>query len=658
MAKTNADLIWSIANLLRGPYQPNQYGDVILPFTILRRLDCILEPTKDQVLAEYQKVQGLKIDPGVVLKSKFKLPFYNTSRWTFASLVSDPEGVADNLIDYIERFSPNVRDVFEGFRMPDLIADLQKSDRLYLIVKEFAAVDLHPKVVSGHDMGYIFEELIRKFAESNNAQAGDHFTPREVIALMVDILFHTADDALTKPGTVRTIYDPAAGTGGMLSTAYDHLIEMNHSARPVLYGQEINPRSYAMCKSDMIIKGQDVDNIYLGDTLTDDGHSGRHFDFLLSNPPFGVEWKTQQKTVTDEYEQRGFAGRFGPGLPRVSDGSLLFLLHLISKMQPVRGGEGGSRLAMVLNGSPLFTGGAGSGESNIRQWIIENDLLDAIIALPTDMFYNTGISTYIWILDNNKPEQRRGKVQLIDAVDMFGKMRKSLGSKRKYLRPEDIERICRLYDRYRNEKGTDTHPAHSKVFRGEEFGYATVTVERPLQLRFEPTEDGIEEVLAQKSIAKLKDGEQAAIRKALETLVGWKWTNRDTFVDELKGALRDAGISRPGAPLVKTIWSTFGEHDPEADIVTNSKGEPEPDPALRDTENVPLAEDVEEYFAREVLPHVPDAWIDHDKTRIGYEIPFTRHFYRYVPPRPLDEIQKDLRALVTEIQAMLAEVGV
>ncbi len=375
MAKTNANLIWSIANLLRGPYQPNQYGDVILPFTILRRLDCILEPTKDQVLAEYKQVQGLKVDPGVVLKSKLGLPFYNTSEWTFASLVSDPEGVADNLVDYIERFSPNVRDVFDGFRMTDLIADLNKSERLYLIVKEFAAVDLHPRVVSGHDMGYIFEELIRKFAESNNAQAGDHFTPREVIALMVDVLFHTADDALTKPGTVRTIYDPAAGTGGMLSTAYDHLIGMNHSARPVLYGQEINSRSYAMCKSDMIIKGQDVDNIYLGDTLTDDGHSGRHFDFLLSNPPFGVEWKTQQKAVTHEYEVRGHAGRFGPGVPRVSDGSLLFLLHLISKMQPVRNGEGGSRLAMVLNGSPLFTGGGGLGG-------IENPAVDHRERLP------------------------------------------------------------------------------------------------------------------------------------------------------------------------------------------------------------------------------------------------------------------------------------
>jgi len=391
MAQTNANLIWKIADLLRGPYQPNQYGDVILPFTILRRLDCILEPTKDEVLAEYKKIASTKVDPDVMLKAKFKLPFYNTSRWSFASLIGDPEGVADNMVDYIEHFSSNVRDVFDGFRMMDQIADLAKSDRLYLIVREFAAVDLHPKVISGHDMGHIFEELIRKFAESNSTQAGDHFTPREVIELMVDILFVTQDDALTKPGTVRTIYDPAAGTGGMLSTAYDHLVEMNPKARPVLYGQDINPRSYALCKSDMIIKGQDVDNIYFGDTLTDDGFRSRHFDFLLSNPPFGVAWNTQQKSVTDEYEQRGFARRFGPGLPRVSDGSLLFLLHLISKMQPVKSGEGGSRLAIVLNGSPLFTGGAGSGESNIRQWIIENDLLDAIIALPTDMFYNTGI---------------------------------------------------------------------------------------------------------------------------------------------------------------------------------------------------------------------------------------------------------------------------
>jgi len=511
-------------------------------------------------------------------------------------------------------------------------------------------------MISGHDMGYIFEELIRKFAESNNAQAGDHFTPREVIALMVDLLFHTEDDALTKPGTVRTIYDPAAGTGGMLSTAYDHLLAMNPKARPVLYGQDINPRSYAMCKSDLIIKGQDIENIHLGDTLTDDGFRTRHFDFLLSNPPFGVDWKTQQTAVTKEYNERGFAGRFGPGLPRVSDGSLLFLLHLISKMQPVKNGEGGSRLAIVLNGSPLFTGGAGSGESNIRQWIIENDLLDAIIALPTDMFYNTGIATYIWILDNNKPAKRKGKIQLINAVEMFGKMRKSLGSKRKELRPDDIARICSAYDGFGNDDGTDDEPALSKVFRGEEFGYSTITVERPLQLRFDVTEVTLDEVLAQKSVEKLTADEQTAIKKALTGMLGRAWLDRDKFVADVKAALIDAGISKPSAPLIKTIWSTTGEHDDNAAIIT-TKGKADPDPSLRDTENVPLTENIDEYFTREVLPHVPDAWIDRDKTKVGYEIPFTRHFYRYTPPRPLDEIQKDLRALVEEIQEMLAEVG-
>jgi len=656
MATTNASLIWNIANLLRGPYQPNQYGDVILPFTILRRLDAILAPTKDDVIAEYKKTQGLGIDPFVVLKSKFGLPFFNTSVWDFGKLAADSADLADNLLDYIEGFSANIRDVFDGYGLPTLIAELDKKDRLFLIVKEFANVDLHPDRVSGHDMGYIFEELIRKFAESNNAQAGDHFTPREVIALMVDLLYADQDLELTTPGIVRTIYDPASGTGGMLSTAYDHLVEMNPAAKPVLYGQEINPRSYAMCKSDMVIKGQSVDNIYLGDTLADDGFSGHHFDFLLSNPPFGVEWKTQQKKVTDEHEQLGHAGRFGPGLPRVSDGSLLFLLHLIKKMRPVRNPDDkGSRLAIVLNGSPLFTGGAGSGESNIRQWIIENDLLDAIIALPTDMFYNTGISTYIWILDNKKTEQRRGKVQLINAVDMYGKMRKSLGSKRKQLRDEDIQLICQLYDEFRHDDGID-EPALSKIFPNEAFGYRTITVERPLQLAFHVHEDTADQVLAVKAIAKLPDGDQTAVRDALTALIGRSWSNRDKCVADLKTALKDAGMAKPAAPVIKAIWTTVGQHDSAADIVT-IKGKPEADSSLRDTENVPLSEDIEEYFAREVLPHVPDAWIDTEKTKTGYEIPFTRHFYRYTPPRPLEEIQKDLRGLVTEIQAMLAEVG-
>ncbi len=442
----------------------------------------------------------------------------------------------------------------------------------------------------------------------------------------------------------------------MLSVAYDHLVEMNPQAKPVLYGQEINARSYAMCKSDMVIKGQDVDNIYLGDTLVDDNFTGEHFDFLLSNPPFGVEWKTQQKAVNDEHQQRGFAGRFGPGLPRVSDGSLLFLLHLIKKMRPVRKPtDEGSRLAIVLNGSPLFTGGAGSGESNIRRWIIENDLLNAIIALPIDMFYNTGISTYIWILDNAKAPERKGKVQLINAVDMYGKMRKSLGSKRKQLRDEDIATICKLYDEFRNDPGDD-EPALSKVFDNADFGYQTITVERPLQLTFHIHPEMIEQVLAAKAVAKLPDADQSTIREALTTLDGRTWSNRDKFVTDVKAALKTAGISKPAAPLIKAIWTTVGQHDPDADIVM-TRGKTESDSSLRDTENVPLSEDIDDYFAREVLPHVPDAWIDHDKTKVGYEIPFTRHFYRYTPPRPLEEIQADLRKLVGEIQVLLSEVG-
>ncbi|MBY4013481.1 SAM-dependent DNA methyltransferase [Rhodococcus fascians] len=656
MAKTNAALIWSIANLMRGPFQPNQYGDVILPLTILRRLDCILDPSKALVLAEFDKRRQSDVALKAFLTAKSGYSFYNTSKWDFAKLAADPEGLADNLVDYIAGFSSNVGDVFDGFGMDSLIADLDKKNLLFLIVKEFANVDLHPDVVSAHDMGYIFEELIRKFAESNNAQAGDHFTPREVIRLMVEILFQDDDEVLTKAGIVRTIYDPAAGTGGMLSVADEHLHEMNPRARLVMYGQEVNARSYAMCKSDMIIKGQNIDNIYLGNTLTDDGYGGNTFDYLLSNPPFGVEWKSSQKTVTDEHTQRGHGGRFGPGLPRVSDGSLLFLMHLISKMRAPR--DGGSRLAMVLNGSPLFTGGAGSGESNIRRWILENDLLDTIVALPVDMFYNTGISTYIWIVDNNKPTHRKGKVQLIDGSSMYGKMRKTLGSKRKELRPEDIATIARLYVDQIDDPSSADEPSRSKIFHNEDFGYSTITVERPLQLRFELTAEKVDGVLARKSIEKLTAGEQVAVRKALTALIGGDWNDRAGFVGVLKDALREAGILRPAAPLVKMLWSTIGEHDARAVICTDAKGNPEPDPVLRDTENIPLTENIEQYFTREILPHVPGAWIDHDKTRTGYEIPFARHFYRHIAPRELEEIKADLRILVGDITNMLTEVGV
>lgn len=639
MARNSAALLWNIANLLRGPYQPNQYGDVILPFTILRRLDAILAPTKDDVVVEYERTQGLGIDPFVVLKSKFGLPFFNTSVWDFGKLAADPAGLADNLIDYVEGFSANVRDVFDGYGLRALIAELDTKDRLHLIVKEFANVDLHPDRVTGNDMGYIFEELIRKFAESNNAQAGDHFTPRDVAALMVGLLYADKDSGLTAPGIVRTIYDPASGTGGLLSVAYDHLTAMNPDAKPILYGQEINARSYAMCKSDMIIKGQSVDNIYLGDTLSDDGFSGHHFDFLLSNPPFGVEWKTQQKTVTAEHQQRGHAGRFGPGLPRVSDGSLLFLQHLISKMRPVLSPEDkGSRLAMVLNGSPLFTGAAGSGESNIRQWIIENDLLDAIIALPTDMFFNTGISTYIWILDNKKTEQRKGKIQLINAVDMHGKMRKSLGSKRKQLLDEDIKHICNLYHEFRHDDGAD-EPAMSRVFANKDFGYQTITLEQPLRMSFHVNNDTAERVLAGGAINRLRlsDDTQRCIRDALVALSSRSWSNRDKFVTDVKAALKAAGMPQPAALVMKAIWTTVGEQDPGADVI-KTKSKPEADSSLRETKNVPLGEDIEDYFAREVLPDVPDAWIDHGKTRTGYSISWTQfHFDEFdCPVKPLE----------------------
>jgi type I restriction enzyme M protein len=593
MAKTNATLIWNIADMLRGPFNENQYGDVVLPFTILRRLDCMLEPTKDAVLAEYAKALTRKVDPMVVLRTKFKdQKVFNTSKWSMSSLISDPEGLADNLSDYIEGFSPNVRDVFESFSTTELIASLDKIGRLYLIVKEFASVDLHADAVSGVEMGYIFEHLIRKWADSNKTTAGDHFTPREVIELMVDLLFNNDGDSLQKPGAVRTIYDPTAGTGGMLSTAYDHLKKMNTSARPVLYGQEVNPRSYAMCKSDMVIKDQEADHIRFGDTLTEDHFAGEHFDFLLSNPPFGIDWKVQQQFVVDEHEKKGFDGRFGPGLPGVGDGAMLFLLHLIAKMRPAKPGDAsdqGARAAIVLSGSPLFTGGAGSGPSEIRKWIIENDLLDAIIALPTDMFYNTGITTYIWILDNIKPAERQGKVQLISASELYGKMRKAAGSKRKELRPEDIARICELYDQFVHDDGTEDRASVSKVFNGTDFGYWTVTVERPL-------------------------------------------------------------LDENGNP------------------VTDRKGVPKPDPKKRDTENVPFTyggntdgDDGRDattaaYFEAEVLPHVPDAWVDEKKTKVGYEIPFTRQFYKYVPPRPLAEIDAELEKQVAKIMELLREV--
>jgi type I restriction enzyme M protein len=567
--------IWSVADLLRGDYRQSDYGKVILPFTVLRRLDCVLEATKPAVLKELaaKTAQGVNPEPFLLRKAGHK--FYNQSELDLPKLLGAPDDIAHNLFTYVQGFSSDVRDIFEHFEFQAQVDRLAKAGLLYQVAEKFAQIDLHPSAVSNMQMGHVFEELIRKFAEISNETAGEHFTPREVIRLMVDLIFIEDSDALAKPGVVRTLYDPTAGTGGMLSVAGEYLAAMNPQARLTVYGQELNAESHAICKADMLIKGQDVANIAFGNTLSDDGHPHDKFDYMLANPPFGVEWKKVEKEVRKEHEQRGFDGRFGPGLPRVSDGSMLFLLHLLSKMRPAK--DGGSRFGIVLNGSPLFTGGAGSGESEIRRYVLENDLVEAIVGLPNDMFYNTGIGTYIWVISNRKPAHRQGKVQLIDASGMWQKMRKSLGSKRKELSSAHIERITQLFGRFEEASDEGGKPI-SRIFANEAFGYHTITVERPLR-----DADG-------------------------QVVVGEKG---------------------------------------------KQKGKPLPDSALRDTENVPLSEDVGDYFKREVLPHAPDAWIDPDKTKVGYEIPFNRHFYVFKPPRPLAEIDADLKRTTDRILDMI-----
>src|SRR5450631_4684704 len=481
MADTNlSSFIWSVADLLRGDYKQSEYGKVILPFTVLRRLDCVLEATKPAVLAELAKRTKAGLNPEPFLLRKSGQLFYNTSPLDMKALMGDQDHVKENLFAYMQGFSPAVRDIFESFDFHTQIDRLAKSGLLYLVAEKFANIDLHPETVSNAQMGSVFEELIRKFAELSNETAGEHFTPRDAIRLMVNLLFIEDDAALTKPGVVRSLYDPTAGTGGMLSVGGEHLASMNAGARLVMYGQELNAESYAICKADMLIKGQDIGNIVFGNTLSNDGLPGKQFDYMLSNPPFGVEWKKIEKEIRKEAEQQGYNGRFGPGLPRVSDGSLLFLMHLLSKMRPAV--DGGSRFGIVLNGSPLFTGGAGSGESEIRRYVLENDLVEAIVALPTDMFYNTGISTYVWILSNRKVDDRRGFVQLIDASSFWQKMRKSLGSKRKELSPEHIDDITRLFGNFK--RVTRDGVPISRIFKNAEFGYHTITVERPLRDEF------------------------------------------------------------------------------------------------------------------------------------------------------------------------------
>jgi type I restriction enzyme M protein len=646
-------LIWDIAELLRGDYKRSEYGKVILPLTVLRRLDCVMAPTRQAVWDTDAKLTMSNKDQ--MLRLAADLPFYNTSQQDFDSIVSSPSDVAQNLIDYINGFSPNAREIIDKYDFYAQIERLTTAKLIYKVVKRFTEkdLDLSPDVVDTHEMGYVFEELIRRFSEASNETAGEHFTPREVIKLMVNLLIGPDSAHLTEPTPVINVLDPACGTGGMLSAAEDVITNLNPGAQVHLFGQELNPESYAICRSDMMLKDQNPSNIYLGNSFTNDGHTDRRFDYMLANPPFGVEWKKVKAEVEDE-ALMGFAGRFGAGLPRINDGSFLFLQHMISKMQPKE--SGGSRIAIVFNGSPLFTGAAESGESNIRRWILENDLLEGIVGLPDQLFYNTGISTYFWILSNRKDPSHKNKVILLDARDQWQKMRKSLGDKRKEINEEQIAQITSVYSNALSIASDATHAHHSKVkvFDTTEFGYQRITVERPLKLRFEITDDTLTALVENKTLAKYEHSD--ALIGAFKTLTGTVWHAKAAAKDALLSAAVEAGTVWPtAAPLTKAIWSCISVSDPTGELQT-LKGETAPDPDLRDYENVPLNEDIHCYFEREVKPHVPDAWIDETKTKVGYEIHFTRHFYVYTPPRPLAEIDAELRKLESQIQTLLSEV--
>lgn len=645
-----AAFIWSVADLLRGDFKQSQYGRIILPFTLLRRLECVLEPNKAAVLEAHGQHQTKpdSVREKLLLRAADQ-QFFNASPLTLGTL-SDSQ-TADDLMSYIQSFSKEAREIFEHFNFEDFVQQLNANNLLYQVVQRFASIDLSPSTITNFGMGIIFEELIRKFAESSNETAGEHFTPRDIVHLTTSLVL-TGQEKKLAPNSIVTIYDPTAGTGGFLSEGDEYIQQISKGVTVSLHGQELNPESYAICMADMLIKGQEVSNIKLGNTLSDDQLAANTFDIMLSNPPFGVEWKKVQKQVNDEHKHRGFDGRFGPGLPRVSDGSLLFLLHLVSKMRDAR--EGGSRIGIILNGSPLFTGGAGSGESEIRRYLLQNDIVEAIVALPTDMFYNTGIATYIWVLSNNKPAERKGKVQLIDATDRATKMRKSLGSKRQFVSDSDQDDIVRLYGDFQETK-------KSKIFPIEAFGYRRITVERPLKLNFQASENRIALIAGEKAIQKMDQEDQDKILAACRAMdADTLYQNRKQFQKALKASLTDHQVYL-SAPQSKALLNALSERDPDADTCTDSKGNPEPDTGLRDNENVPLGESVYDYFEREVVPHVPDAWIDESKRDekdgevgiIGFEIPFNRHFYEFTPPRPLEEIDADLKECTDRIKQMI-----
>ena len=708
--------IWEIANRLRGPYRPPQYRLIMLPMVVLRRLDCVLEPTKDAVLKKLAELTAQQMPEaaldrllGKAADPERKHALYNISPYTLARLLGDSENIAPNLVSYINGFSLTARHIFERFKFTDQIEKLDASNRLFTIVKAMTDVDLHPDRIDNLQMGYLFEHLVMRFNEQANEEAGDHFTPREVIRLMANLIY-TGEQDVYKPGIFRTIYDPACGTGGMLSESEKLILSQNTRAQVALFGQEYNDESWAICCSDMLIKDEDTANIVLGDTLGDgktkDGFEGERFHYLMANPPFGVEWKDQKDPVVREQENMGFAGRFGAGLPAINDGSLLFLQHMISKMNPYEEGDEdqpGSKIAIVFNGSPLFSGDAGSGPSNIRRWIIENDWLDAIVAMPDQLFYNTGIFTYVWLVTNRKPPERRGKVQLIDGTRFFEKMKKSLNNKRNEISEEQIHHLTRVYSNYQDGEtaevridGETESRVISRVFENREFGFLKVTVERPLRMNFEATPERIAKLDDQTIFANLAKSKkrknaaaaereieegrklQEAIRAVLAKLErNGRYMDRAVFAADLIRAAKLDGVTIP-ASIKNAVFAALGERDQHAEICRDSKGRPEPDSQLRDTENIPLApgttlplpmdfgpdkpngrlvealrNHIDAYIAQEVLPHVPDAWVDYSKTKVGYEIPINRHFYVYKPPRPLDQIEAEITQLEGEIAGLL-----
>ena len=659
------NFIWGVAKLIRDDFKRSKYQDVILPLTVLRRIDCVLEPTKEKVLKTYRELRPkLKnLDPPLRRASGYA--FYNTSPFTFDRLLADAPNLASNLRKYINGFSENMREVIDKFDFDNTITKLEEAGLLFLVMERFKGIDLHPDKVSNHEMGLIFEELIRRYNEALNENPGEHFTPREVIRLMVNLLLAQDRDALERNHIVRTVYDPCAGSGGMLTIGKERILEINPNAEVYLFGQEVNPESYAVCKADLYMTsadGRDAENIKFGSTLSKDGHADKRFDYLITNPPYGTEWKKDKDAVEAEAE-RGYAGRFGAGLTRISDGQMLFLQHMLGRTKEPK--EGGSRVAIVMNGSPLFTGDAGSGESEIRRWALENDWVEAIIALPEQIFYNTGIATYVWILTNRKERRRRGKVQLIDATSCWTPLRRSLGEKRREISPDQIAAITSIYEDFAEAE-------HCKVFDTSAFGYRKITVERPLRLNFRAVPERIERLRQERAFQQLASSkrnspnprEQEAAVAMLESLPDTPYNNREAFDVALDTAAKKAGL-KLAAPLRKAILLALGEHDETAEVCRDRDGNPEPDPELRDTESVPLDEDIDSYFDREVRPYVPDVWIntalrdhkDGEVGKVGYEINFNRYFYQYQPPRPLEGIEADIKALEKEILEMLREVA-